>query len=355
MILPVKSLLRSFGIVNVSITPKRLLNLLLIYTSMYLSRILHRQIVWGSPPVLMIEPTNICNLRCPMCPSGNGEMKRATGQLDLKNFRRIIDDIGDRLFQVQLWNQGEPFINRDFISFIEYAKTKGIMTQTSTNGHFIRTDAQAETLVRSGLDVLIFSLDGTNAESYAKYRVGGSFNLVMEALERVARIKRSLASKTPMVELQFLIFKHNQTEIDSIIQISKQFDLDRLSFKTAQVYSDEQAEMFLPEDSRFNRYERDKGSYHLKGEIPNWCRRLWLNPAINWDGSVSPCCFDKDADHTFGNIFEPGARFGNIWKNSKYRSFRKQVMTNRKSIAMCTNCTEGLPEPYTRIIETSDL
>ncbi len=322
---------------------------------MYLSRLTGRQIVWGYPPVLMVEPTNICNLKCPMCPSGNGEMKRSLGQLDLANFKRIMDDMGKYIFQVQLWNQGEPFINRNFTAFVKYAKTKGVMTQTSTNGHFIRNDEQAEALVRSGLDVLIFSLDGTNPESYARYRVGGNFNLVMEALERIARVKRTLASKTPMVELQFLIFKHNQAEIDEIIEISKKFSLNRLSFKTAQVYSQEQAVEFLPEGEKFNRYEQRDGSYKLKGDIPNWCKRLWLNPAINWDGRISPCCFDKDADYAFGNIFENGSTFGNIWKNSGYNTFRRRVMTNRKKIEMCTNCTEGLPEPYTRIIETSDL
>ena len=105
MIVPIKSILKSIGIVNVRLTPLRLFNLASIYTSMYLSRLTGRQIVWGYPPVLMIEPTNICNLKCPMCPSGNGEMKRALGQLDLPGFKRVIDEIGDRLLQVQLWNQ----------------------------------------------------------------------------------------------------------------------------------------------------------------------------------------------------------------------------------------------------------
>lgn len=354
MILPLKSFLRTAGIVNVRMTGRRFFNLIRIYSSMYLSRILRRQFVWGYPPVLMVEPTNICNLKCPMCPSGNGQMKRATGQLDLHNFRKVMDDIGEYLMQVQLWNQGEPLINKNFLQFVTYAKSKGVMTQTSTNGHFIRTDAQAEALIRSGLDVLIFSLDGTNAESYAKYRVGGNFNLVLEALERIARVKRELGSRTPMVELQFLVFKHNQDEIEKIVSISKKFDLDRLSFKTAQVYSQEQGDTFLPEDSRFNRYDRQDGTYKLKGNIPNWCKRLWINPAVNWDGRVSPCCFDKDADHAFGNLFENGGGFRRIWKNARYNKFRRQIMTDRKRIEMCTNCTEGLPEPYTRIIETSD-
>lgn len=116
---------------------------------MFLSKILRKQIVWGYPIYLMVEPTNICNLKCPMCPSGNGEMTRALGKLNFKNYKKLIDDVGDYVLQVQLWNQGEPLINHSFLDFVKYANSKGIMTQTSTNGHFIRTDEAAEELVQS--------------------------------------------------------------------------------------------------------------------------------------------------------------------------------------------------------------
>jgi radical SAM protein with 4Fe4S-binding SPASM domain len=303
----------------------------------------------------MVEPTNICNLKCPMCPSGNGEMKRRMGQLTFENFKKLLDDLGDYLIQVQLWNQGEPFLNKSFLDFVRYANKKGIMTHTSTNGHFIRTDEDAENLVKSGLDQLIFSMDGTNQESYEQYRVGGDYQLVMDTLKRITRAKHRLKSDKPLVELQFLVFKHNKDEIDQLITMSKRLELNRISFKTAQIYSNQQGEAFLPEDIAFSRYKHDGENYTLKGDIKNWCKRLWLNPAVNWDGTVSPCCFDKDAEHAFANYFSDSVKFKNIWKNGKYKAFRKRIMSDRKSIDMCANCSEGLPDPYTRIIEVSDL
>ncbi len=355
MIVPLKSLIKSLSLINVSITPRRLINLVKIYVSLVLSRIIKKPIIWGYPPLLMIEPTNICNLKCPMCPSGNGEMKRAMGKLDLENFKRLIDDIGEYILQIQLWNQGEPFINKSFLEFVHYANKKGIMTQTSTNGHFIRTDRDAEAIIKSGLDLLIFSMDGTNQETYEKYRVGGNYQLVMETLERIASAKKRLMSDTPIIELQFLIFKHNQAEIDEIISISKKLALNRLSFKTAQIYSNQQAESFLPEDEKFRRYTRTEDDYVLKGEIKNWCKRLWLNPAINWDGSFSPCCFDKDAEYAYGNLFDNSKTFRSLWQGEGAQKFRNQILTARKSIDMCTNCSEGLPDPYTKIVEISNL
>ena len=355
MIVPFKSLLRSLQVISLRITPARVANLCKIYSSLLLSKVIRKPVVWGFPPMIMVEPTNICNLKCPMCPSGNGEMKRELGKLDLAHFTKLIDEIGDKILQVQLWNQGEPFINKSLLSFVNYAHQKGIMTQTSTNGHFIRNDEQAEAVIRSGLDILIFSMDGTNQETYEKYRVGGNFHLVLETLERLAKAKHHLRSQTPLIELQFLIFKHNQQEIDQLIGIAKKLKLNRISFKTAQIYSNQQGEVFLPDDQAFSRYSIDSGNYVLKGGIKNWCKRLWLNPAVNWDGSVSPCCFDKDGDYSFGNIFSSRESFREIWKSGNFHNFRRRIMKGRKSVNMCTNCTEGLPDPYTRIIEISDL
>jgi len=93
----------------------------------------------------------------------------------------------------------------------------------------------------------------------------------------------------------------------------------------------------------------------MRGDIKNWCKRLWLNTTINWEGSICPCCFDKDSEYSFNNINEEETTFKNTWKNKGYLKFRKNVMNNRKSIPMCLNCNEGLDDPYTKIIEISDL
>jgi radical SAM protein with 4Fe4S-binding SPASM domain len=355
MIVPIKALIRSMRVIHLKITPKRVVNIIKIYSSMFISRLTGKQVVWGYPLFLMVEPTNICNLKCPMCPSGNGDMSRSLGKLDLENYKRLLDNVGDYILQVQLWNQGEPLINKNFHEFVRYAREKGIMTQTSTNGHYFRDDDAAGELVTSGLDILIFSLDGTNQETYEKYRVGGKYEVVLDGLERISAARDRLGSATPLIELQFIVFKHNQQEIDEIKQIARRLKIDRLSFKTAQVYSDDQAAEFLPDSDDFKRYNYDGDSLQMKGQMVNWCKRLWLNSTVNWDGSVSPCCFDKDADHAFANIFESGTGFRQVWRNVKYMAFRRRVMENRASIEMCRNCTEGLKVPYTQIIELDDL
>jgi radical SAM protein with 4Fe4S-binding SPASM domain len=356
MIVPLKSLLKALFIYRFSLTLRRMVNLIKIYLSMGLSYSTGKQFVWGYPVFLMIEPTNICNLKCPMCPSGTGDMKRSRGRLSFENYRRVIDDVGGYILQLQLWNQGEPFLNASLLDFIRYAKGKGIMVQTSTNGHFIKTEEDAQALVDSGLDQIIFSMDGTNQESYARYRIGGNFNLVLETLERIGRAKVKLKSKTPLVELQFLVFNYNQKEIENLIKIAKETGVNRISFKSAQVYSREQADAFLPSDGKYARYSIQDGAIKIKSDLKNWCKRLWLNSTVNWDGSIVPCCFDKDNTYAFANVFNNGKiSFRKSWQNERYKSFRNQVLTQRANISMCTNCTEGMKEPYTTIVELKDL
>ncbi len=352
-VVPLRSLLRSLRIVHIKPTPRRIWNLVKVFSSMYISRLTRRQLIWGLPPILMVEPTNICNLQCPMCPSGNGDMRRDRGKLGLAEFKNLLDQVGPYIAQVQLWNQGEPFINKSFLDFVAYANSKGVMTQTSTNGHYIRSAEEAKAIVLSGLDQIIFSMDGTNAETYAKYRVGGNFETVIQALSFLSEARLRLKSKRPLIELQFIVFKHNQSEIDELVAIARKNKIDRIAFKSAQVYSAPQAAEFLPDDEQFRRYNFSGDQLTLKSEMPNWCQRLWLNGAVNWDGTVSPCCFDKDADHILGDLAKSDYR--EIWTAKKYRNFRRAVMTNRAAIPMCSNCTEGMEQPYARIVELNDL
>jgi len=130
---------------------KRLVNFFAVLASMGLSWMARRPIVWGRPFMLMVEPTNFCNLKCPLCPSGNGQMRRARGTMGLEDFKKLVDELGDEVFMMMLWNQGEPYINKCFNQMVRYASDRGIFTFTSTNGHFVRSPQQAQAIVESGL------------------------------------------------------------------------------------------------------------------------------------------------------------------------------------------------------------
>src|SRR5688572_2186036 len=98
----------------------------------YYSRMSGRPVLWGLPVSMAIEPTTSCNLRCPECPSGESEFTRPTGMLEKKFFERMIDETASHLSYLTFYFQGEPYLNPDFLSMVQYAGNRGIFTSSST-------------------------------------------------------------------------------------------------------------------------------------------------------------------------------------------------------------------------------
>lgn len=291
------------------------------------------------PLSFSIEPTNHCNLKCPECPSGLGTLTRPLGLLKLENFTSWIDQIKDTGFYVQLFFQGEPFINKQLPEMIRYAQTKNIYVSISTNGHFIN-EKNVDFILENAPDKLIFSVDGLDEESYQNYRVGGTFKEANYNLRLLIKRKKELKKKKPFVEFQFIVMKQNEHQLEDVKKYCKDVGVDKFVFKTMQISSQENALHFLPTNPRLNRYKIVDGDIRLKNKIKNHCFALWRTSVITWDGKVVPCCFDKDADYTMGELNDN--YFTDIWKSNRYQDFRKSILVDRKQNKMCINCTEGL-------------
>ncbi|MFM9423030.1 MAG: hypothetical protein RIR06_1491 [Bacteroidota bacterium] len=320
------------------ITAKRCFNALLVLGSYYFSRLFKTQPV-GLPISLSIEPTTSCNLGCPECPSGLKQFSRPTGNLKSEQLYNWLNPIVDQLWYVNFYFQGEPFIHKEILNQIAFVSKQGVFTSTSTNAHFI-TKEIAENIIASGLDQLIISIDGTTQETYEKYRIHGKLDKVLEGTANIIEAKKNLQSSTPHVVFQFLVVAHNEHQIEDAKQLAKEYDVNEIRFKTAQVYNYENGNDLIPKNDKYSRYKQLKsGKWVVKNKLENHCWRMWSGSVITWDGKVVPCCFDKDAKHQLGDL--TGSSFRSIWKSTSYMQFRKKVMSNRSQIDICTNCTEG--------------
>mgnify|MGYP003482555567 FL=1 len=322
------------------LSPRRLWNGIKVLSSFYISRLFGRPVQWGYPLSVSFEPTTSCNLRCPECPSGLRAFTRPTGMLKKDFFSQTIDEIHKDMLYLIFYFQGEPYLNPDFLEMVKYAASKKIYTATSTNAHYL-TDAIAKKTIESGLDRLIISVDGTTQEVYQQYRVGGNLQKVFEGARNIVKWKKSLRSKTPFIIFQFLVVKPNEHQVEEIKKLAKEIGVDQVRFKTAQVYNYEQdPNQLIPETDKYSRYKKNEdGTYLPKNKMANHCWKLWHANVITWDGLVVPCCFDKDALHKLGNLGNQS--FKEIWHNENYRRFRKELMTGRKQIDICANCSEG--------------
>lgn len=320
-------------------TIKRAVNAVTIVLSFNLSKLFRKPIVWGMPISFSIEPTNHCNLKCPECPSGLGALTRPLGLLDFNDFKNWINQIKDTGFYVQLFFQGEPFINKHLPEMIKYAQMNKVYISISTNGHFIN-EKNVNQILESAPDKLIYSVDGLDEESYQKYRVGGTFKQADEGLRLIIKRRNELKKKKPFVEFQFIVMKQNEHQIDEVKKYCKDVGVDKLVFKTMQISSYENALKFLPANPKYRRYLVKDGKFSIKNKLKNHCFALWRTSVITWDGKVVPCCFDKDAEYTLGIL--NGKSFSDIWKSDEYQNFRSSVLANRSQTKICTNCTEGL-------------
>jgi MoaA/NifB/PqqE/SkfB family radical SAM enzyme len=289
----------------------------------------------GLPYVLHLEPTNACTLRCPLCITGARDNQLPTGKLSFDQFSRLMSRLKDDIVFMRLDGSGEPFINRDFIPMVEYAHAMNVGTVVSTN--FQNTDpADAERLVRAGLDYVIVSLDGVTQEVYETYRVGGDIRKVYDNLEALLAARKQLGRRNPYIEWQFLEFDHNAHETPLAQQQAAEMGVDRI----------------LVSNARPSAWQAN-----IADDAQSTC--YWFYKSINvaHNGDLKACCSDGlGEDFSMGNLLEQS--LPEIWNGPVMQDLRDlfispQRYTERVAASKCiTHCPmvnagrgkHGLPE-----------
>jgi len=286
------------------------------------------------PYNLLLEPTNICNLHCPICANGSGKMNSLQkGKMDFELFKTIINELSPYLYEALLWGYGEPIIHERIYDMIKYIENKKIKTVISTNAQLIKLD-DARKLVDSGLSRIIIALDGASETTYQIYRKGGKFNNVIRTLQFLNQAKDEVKSNKPEIRLQFIVMKHNEHEIESIKLLAKEYNA-KLKLKTA-VVNDETKD-FLPSKSEYSRFSLKNNKLAPKDKQPKSCPYIWKWATINWDGSIVPCCKDPMRDHQVGSILENNS-FLNVWTSKEFKHFRRTFLTDKMSLKRCSIC-----------------
>ena len=289
------------------------------------------------PIIAMIEPTRRCNLACPLCPVGRHQAYKAH-DMSLGSFQRIIDELRPFLIHLTLHNYGEPFLHRDIYHMIDYAKKAGVPdVNVSTNGHVLNPDR----VIASGLDEIMISLDGTTQETYARYRRRGKLDRVIRNIRDLTEGKRKNSAGKPLIELQFIIMRHNQDEMNGFRALAAELGADRIRFKTLNLHmsradvSEEDIDL-LPTDTTYTRYEDRSGQILKRHLEENRCKWPWERVVINSDGRVVPCCNDFNGQHSMGNALQQS--LSDIWFGEKYNQFRRKIIHRWREIPLCAHC-----------------
>jgi MoaA/NifB/PqqE/SkfB family radical SAM enzyme len=183
----------------------------------------------SSPLELQLEPTNRCNLTCGVCL--RKVKKHEAADMSFEDFKHIIDKF-KYLKLVTLHGWGEPLLNENIFDMIRYAKKYHPDIKIDTNLTCLDED-NAEKLVASGLDKIVVSIDGLNSGTYSKYRIGGDFDKVMNNLKLLIKKRKKLKSLKPYITWQFLVFRHNEHEIDNAVKMGRKLGVDHVGITKA--------------------------------------------------------------------------------------------------------------------------
>jgi radical SAM protein with 4Fe4S-binding SPASM domain len=295
---------------------------------------------WGWPTYLQMEASALCNLRCALCPAPSG-LQRPQGLMKYDLFKKVIDEIGEYVFLLMLWDWGEPLLNPEIDSMITYAQQRGIAVVCSTNGIPLTDEKRAAGIARSGLDTLIVSIDGVRQETYERFRHGGQLESVLQGIRNVVAQKRHFHLNRPRVVLQFIVMKHNEHEISAVQELAKSLSADACTlrtlnpFKSLSTPATENSDPLLTTLSQYRRAPESKAKASDPGR--RWaCPQLWNSSDVHWNGTVCSCCYDYAEHWPLGDLRSQS--FKRIWNGAPYKKLRRQVRRNPQVLSNCQDC-----------------
>lgn len=293
------------------------------------------------PAHVSIEPTNVCNARCPVCETGNGSMERKGGFLDFDEFVALMDQIAPTTGVLMFYFMGEPFLNPRAYEMIRYARAKGIFVETCTNGDFVN----AEGILYSDVNQISFQVGGMDETTHGIYRVRSQFTRVEKNLRELIQLRRKCPDSSTSIEVGFIVMKHNEHQVNQFLLWAEEIGVDKASVIDPCVRDLDEGRRFLTDDPKYWFYDQEsfkQGVLRPKTIPENECTWIWNSTMINWNGDVVPCCRDPHGRHVFGNAFSQSLK--EIWNGAESRQFRKQIIQNQSSVDICRLCSGyGVP------------
>lgn len=294
----------------------------------------------GIPYSFFVEPTNICNLSCPLCPTGTGEQNRNKGYMNMDVYNKLLSDISESVFEIHFGFQGEPMLHPKLDLMIYMANKLNIQTRLFSNFN-VKNDILYTKLVNSGLCRVTISLDGNTQNTYEQYRIGGNINQVLHNIETISNCRSKSNSAFPLIEVQALMLNINESSMDSISILAQNAGADILKVKCPSLPIHYLGlDKSLSYQGKINMYDEFGNLKNISGKetFTKLCRSIYFEPGIVcWDGSVAMCCRDVNAKYLHSNIGS-NASFKEIWNCRFMKELRSKMIYSENSLEICKNC-----------------
>jgi hypothetical protein len=309
---------------------------------------------------LLIDVAAACNLRCPSCPVGNIGKINPTGLIDKDLFRKIIEkaDREYNVFQVSLFNWGEPSLHPELPELVSIVRSHGLNCSISSNLNMVR---RLDDLFRAEPTLFRISLSGFTQNIYGQSHVRGNIERVKENMRLVAESRRRVGTKTTDVQVYFHKYRHNLGELAQMKEYATSLGfswLENWAYYMPIEKTLALAEGQLPEGERA--YVEDTFALPigeaLAAALPyrdHKCRLYEQQIVLDLQGQIILCCgvYDYKSSGGLGSFLEMTP---------------KELMKAKENHPTCEKCTRNaihvyaeysafpeLSEKYAQLVESN--
>jgi len=181
--------------------------------------------------LLQVESAIACNLNCVMCPwreiTKNSENR---GLMSAEVWHAIRPYLTEAK-SIDFTGGGEPLLQPNLPGWIAEAKAAGCETGFLSNG-LLLTANKLQQILDAGVDWICISMDGADAETYEKIRIGSNFERVCKNVATIAELRTGSLPKTM---INFVLMDLNLHQIEDIVQLTARLGVDQINFKQCDV------------------------------------------------------------------------------------------------------------------------
>ncbi len=179
-----------------------------------------------------IEPTNICNLKCPSCSRQEFVHNKDNGRIGTlhKNHLKLILKQLPFLKEVKFHGLGEPFLAPNFDSLLKTLKNtiKNVHVVTTTNAAW-SISARTESILKN-IDHLFISLDGHDRESFESNRFPAKFENVIKNITGIMKLK----PPNTKISINCCFSANSYMHLDSMVLLAKAVGINSIRFNLIQ-------------------------------------------------------------------------------------------------------------------------
>lgn len=305
------------------------------------------------PKSIVLDVTNRCNYRCPLCPTGSGKSGRPVGDMDSELALQVIEECAEFAECITFGFSGEPLLYHNLLKLISAASKRGIRTKLFTNLS-VMPEGGYEALIQAGIDHIAVSLDGVNEQQYSFYRKRGSFKKTIQNIQLLMQANRNTSQPCKIIEAQMLVNKANEKSLEEFVSMCNSLGFDKAKFKFLNLGLDikpAEAETYLPTDEKLHYYRITKDGVAIRDEYlqkaaSRICAELYYGPAIiAWDGRYILCCRDQRHEMDLGDCRTTSV--WDYWNGEKLAEARR--LQKEHGLRLCGLCPAAFLDTFAMI------